>query len=303
MTATPEAPTESFATAIAARPPVELTIRNLIDAGAHYGHQTERWNPKMLRYIFGERNGVHIINLDKTLQRWIEARKFIFDKIAQGGSILFVGTKLQARDIIREEATRCGAHFITSRWLGGTLTNFQTIRNSLGRIKKLEDLLALSQDEASNVRLNKKERLTISRELDKLNANLGGIRSMKSPPSVIFLVDLNKEDIAIKEATRLKIPVIALTDTNVDPTLVQYPIPSNDDSARTLRLFVGAVADTVVEARKQYEARVPRGSNEETAGEERPQQGRGGRDRGNRRGGGRGGNDSAGSKEASTEAN
>ena len=236
-----------------------VTVRSLIEVGAHFGHQTERWNPKMTKFIFGERNGVHIINLDKTVEAWGRASKYIYDTIARGGSILFVGTKVQARDIVKEEAARCGGHYVTSRWLGGTLTNFQTIRNSLSRMAKLEELLASAENPNSDVKLNKKEKLTISRQLEKLEANLGGIRSMKSAPDVIFLVDLNKEDIAIREAERLGIPVVALTDTNVDPGTVAYPIPANDDSARTLRLFLSAVADIVIEARKSFQSRTGRG--------------------------------------------
>jgi small subunit ribosomal protein S2 len=213
----------------------------------------------MTKFIFGERNGVHIINLDKTVEAWGRASKYIYDTIARGGSILFVGTKVQARDIVKEEAARCGGHYVTSRWLGGTLTNFQTIRNSLSRMAKLEELLASAENPNSDVKLNKKEKLTISRQLEKLEANLGGIRSMKSAPDVIFLVDLNKEDIAIREAERLGIPVVALTDTNVDPGTVAYPIPANDDSARTLRLFLSAVADIVIEARKSFQSRTGRG--------------------------------------------
>ncbi len=235
-----------------------VTVRSLIEVGAHFGHQTERWNPKMTKFIFGERNGVHIINLDKTVEAWGRASKYIYDTIARGGSILFVGTKVQARDIVKEEAARCGGHHVTSRWLGGTLTNFQTIRNSLSRMAKLEELLASAENPNSDVKLNKKEKLTISRQLEKLEANLGGIRSMKSAPDVIFLVDLNKEDIAIREAERLGIPVVALTDTNVDPGTVAYPIPANDDSARTLRLFLSAVADIVIEARKSFQSRTGR---------------------------------------------
>ena len=254
----------SFAEAIAATPPsiaTAVTVHSLIEVGAHFGHQTERWNPKMMKYIFAEKNGVHIINLDKTLEAWAKASKFIYETVARGGNILFVGTKVQAREPVKEEAARCGGHHVTSRWLGGTLTNFQTIRNSLNRMAKLEELLAAAENPASGVKLRKKERLTISRQLEKLEANLGGIRSMKSAPDVMFVIDLNKEDIAIREAQRLNIPVVALTDTNVDPGSVAFPIPANDDSSRTLRLFLSAIADIVLAGRKAYQSRSGRGED------------------------------------------
>lgn len=262
----------SFAQALADEKPIatNVNIHSLIEVGAHFGHQTERWNPKMMKYIFGEKNGVHIINLDKTVEAWARASKFIYDTVARGGNILFVGTKVQAREAVKEEAARCGGHSVTSRWLGGTLTNFQTIRNSLSRMAKLEELLAAAENPNSDVKLRKKERLTIARQLEKLEANLGGIRSMKNAPEVMFVIDLNKEDIAIREAQRLNIPVVALTDTNVDPGTVAFPIPANDDSARTLRLFLSATADLVIEARKVYQSRMGRGGRA-AAGAEKPE--------------------------------
>lgn len=250
---------------------VPVTVRSLIDAGAHYGHQTQRWNPKMLPYIYGARNGVHIINLDLTNKKWQIARKFIVDKVATGGNLLFVGTKQQAKEIIEVEAARCGAYFVSSRWLGGTLSNFQTIKNSIDRMRKLETLLNEASVEGSKVRLHKKERLDISRELEKLNANLGGIRNMKRIPDVMFVVDIVKEEIAVAEATRLHIPVVAMCDTNADPGQVMFPIPSNDDATRTIKLFVSAVADAVNEGRQIFRARVPE-----------HQEGRGGKDSGSK---------------------
>ncbi len=241
----------------AIQPGTPVTIRNLMDAGAHYGHQTQRWNPKMLPYIFGARNGVHIINLDLTMRKWEIARKYILDRVALGGNVLFVGTKQQAKDIVKEEATRCGAFYVASRWLGGCLSNFQTIKNSIERMRKMENLLAEAAVEGSKIKLNKKERLDISRQVEKLEANLGGIRNMKKVPDVIFVVDVVKEEIAIAEATRLHIPVVALVDTNADPNKVAFPVPSNDDATRTIRLFVSAVADAVLEGRAIYQARVP----------------------------------------------
>ncbi len=234
-----------------------ITIRSLMDAGAHYGHQTQRWNPKMLPFIYGARNGVHIINLDLTLKKWEIARKYIVDRVALGGNVLFVGTKQQAKDILKEEATRCGAFYVASRWLGGCLSNFQTMKNSIERMRKLENLLAEANMENSKVRLHKKERLDISRQLEKLEANLGGIRNMKKVPDVLFVVDVVKEQIAIAEANRLHIPVVALVDTNADPGEVAFPIPSNDDAARALKLFISAAADAVLEGRAIYQSRVP----------------------------------------------
>ena len=245
------------ATPAAIEPGTPVTIKTLMDAGAHYGHQTQRWNPKMLPYIYGARNGVHIINLDLTLKKWEVARKYIVDRVALGGNVLFVATKLQAKDIVKEEASRCGSFYIASRWLGGCLSNFQTIKNSVERMRKMENLLAESAQEGSKIRITKKERLDISRQVEKLEANLGGIRNMKKVPDVIFLVDVVKEQIAIAEANRLHIPVVALVDTNADPGAVHFPIPSNDDAARTLKLFLSAAADAVLEGRAIDRARVP----------------------------------------------
>jgi small subunit ribosomal protein S2 len=245
------------ATPAAIEPGTPVTIRTLMDAGAHYGHQTQRWNPKMLPYIYGARNGVHIINLDLTLKKWEVARKYIVDRVALGGNVLFVATKQQAKDIVKEEAARCGAFYIASRWLGGCLSNFQTIKNSIERMRKMENLLAESLQEGSKIRITKKERLDLSRQVEKLEANLGGIRNMKKVPDVIFLVDVVKEQIAIAEANRLHIPVVALVDTNADPGAVNFPIPSNDDAARALKLFLSAAADAVLEGRAIYKARVP----------------------------------------------
>jgi small subunit ribosomal protein S2 len=236
-----------------------VTIRSLMDAGAHYGHQTQRWNPKMLPYIYGARNGVHIINLDLTLKRWEAARKYIVDRVSLGGNVLFVGTKQQAKDIVREEAARCGAFYVASRWLGGCLSNFQTMKNSIERMRKLENLLAEASQENTKIRITKKERLDISRQVAKLEANLGGIRNMKKTPDVMFVVDIVKEAIAIAEANRLHIPVIALVDTNADPNGIAFPIPSNDDATRTIKLFLSAAADAVNEGRAIYQARFPGG--------------------------------------------
>jgi small subunit ribosomal protein S2 len=254
-------------------PPVDVSLQTLLEAGAHFGHQTDKWNPRMLPHLFGERNGVHIINLDSTLALWAEARKFIVKATSEGGSILFVGTKQQAREIIKEHASRCGGYSVTSRWLGGTLTNFQTIKNSVERMKKLEQFLVQAQDETSGVKILKKERMHVAKQLEKLSENLGGIRDMKRVPDVLFVVDIKKEHIAVAEARRLRIPVIAIVDSNVDPTNIDYPIPSNDDSARAIALFAHAVADAALEGKRAYE----RNTSRSTDGE-----GRGGRSRSRR---------------------
>lgn len=252
---------------------LQVTIKTLLDAGAHFGHQTERWNPKMLPFLFGERNGVHIINLDHTMRKWEIAKKFIVDRVSLGGRVLFVGTKAQSREIISREAARCGAFHVTERWLGGTLTNFKTIKNSIERMKKLEELLASSEQPETKVKLSKKEKLNISRQIQKLTSNIGGIRNMKRPPDLLFVVDINKEDLAIEEARRLHIPVIALVDSNTNPDHVDIPIPSNDDAARTVELFTAAVADSVIEGTELYKARSTKaeahnsGSNESGGGE------------------------------------
>jgi len=235
---------------------VKVTLKTLLEAGAHYGHQVERWNPKMGPYIFTERNGVHIINLDNTMKLWERAVKYVHDRASVGGTVLFVGTKYQSREIMKEEAERCGQYYCTSRWLGGTLTNFDTVRRSVERMKKMEDLLAKSQDETTGVKLNKKERLGIMKHLEKLQANIGGIRTMKKIPDVLFVIDINKDDIAIKEARRLHIPVVALVDSNTDPTLVDFPIPSNDDAPKVLRLFTAAIADAVIDGKSLFDTRL-----------------------------------------------
>lgn len=238
-----------------------VDIKSLLKAGAHYGHQTVRWNPKMIPYIYGERNNIHIINLDITLQKWLEARKFIVDKVSQGATVLFVATKQQAKDVVREAATRCDSYYINNRWLGGTLTNFATIKRSIEKMNKLKKLLADAENEATGVKLNKKEKLDISKTLDKLAMNLAGIYNMKRTPDLIFIVDVTKEDIAVKEAKNLNVPVIALVDTNCDPTDITYPIPSNDDALRTISLFCNAVADAVCEGKKNFQAKFNRTEN------------------------------------------
>ncbi len=242
----------------AAEAPVSINVKTLLEAGAHYGHQSDKWNPKMLPFLYGEKNKIHIINLDQTVARWEKARKAIVDVCALGGNVLFVGTKLQARETIVHHATRCGAPFVTTRWLGGTLSNFQTLKKSIERMRRMEDLLAKANDESSDVKLNKKEKLNIGRQIEKLEANLGGLRNLRKPPELVFIVDVTKESIAVAESRRLHIPVVALVDSNANPSFITHPIPSNDDAAKTIALFSAAVADAVIEGRKIYEARAPR---------------------------------------------
>lgn len=219
-----------------------VTMQELLEAGVHFGHQTRRWNPKMKRYIFGKRNGIYIIDLQKTLKLFDEAAEFARQLASAGHRILFVGTKRQAQEAIAEEARRCGQFFVTHRWLGGTLTNFVTLRGSIERLNELEGRLG-----DSNSQLTKKERLRIERERERMSRNLEGIREMEELPDAIFVVDPKREEIAVKEANKLGIPVIAIVDTNCDPEMVDYIIPGNDDAIRAIRLFAGKIADAVME--------------------------------------------------------
>ncbi|NOY44486.1 MAG: 30S ribosomal protein S2 [Deltaproteobacteria bacterium] len=224
-----------------------VTMRDMLEAGVHFGHQTHRWNPKMKRFIFTERNGIHIIDLSQTVHLFRRAYEFARETAAQGGRFLFVGTKRQAVDIVREEATRCGEFYVTHRWLGGTLTNFQTIRRSIERLKEMERMLS----DGTVDLMTKKEGLRIRREAAKLERSLGGIKEMKSLPAVVFIVDPAREDIAVREANRLGIPIIAILDTNCDPDLIDYPIPGNDDALRSIKLFTSRIADAVIEGKAQ----------------------------------------------------
>lgn len=221
-----------------------ISMRDLLEAGVHFGHQTSRWNPRMAPYIYGARDGVHIINLGKTLRMFREALQFVSRTASGGGQILFIGTKRQAQEVIAEEASRAQMPYVTHRWLGGMLTNFKTIRQSLERLNEVEKNLA----EGSVERLSKKEIITFERERDKLMRNLGGIRDMKGLPAAIFIVDPNRERIAIREARRLGLPIVGLCDTNCDPEEVDYAIPGNDDAIRAIRLFAGAIADAAITA-------------------------------------------------------
>lgn len=221
---------------------MSISMRDLLEAGVHFGHQTSRWNPKMAPYIYGDRDGVHIINLGKTLRLLRDAMNFVSRTVAGGGEVLFIGTKRQAQEVITEEAERCGMPSITNRWLGGMLTNFTTIRKSIERLDEVERHLAEGHVE----RLTKKEIIMFERERDKLLKNLGGIRKMEKLPAAVFIVDPHREKIAVKEARRLKIPIVALCDTNCNPDEADYPIPGNDDAIRAIRLFAAGIADTVL---------------------------------------------------------
>jgi len=220
-------------------------MRQMLEAGLHFGHQTRRWNPKMKPYIYGPRNGIYIINLDTTMRHFKRAYNFTVDLVANGGNVLFVGTKRQAQDIITQEAQRCGMHYVNYRWLGGMLTNFQTIRQSVDRLKKIE---TMKEDGTIN-RFPKKEILMMDKELGKLDRNLGGIKNMRSHPDALFVIDPKKEEIAISEARKLNIPVIALTDTNCDPDGIDYLIPGNDDAIRSITLISSLIAEAVIEGK------------------------------------------------------
>ena len=230
-----------------------ITMKQLLETGVHFGHQTRRWNPKMKKYIFGERNGIHIINLEQTVEIIEkEVYPFVVEQAKQGKSILFVGTKKQAQDAIKEEAERCGQFYVNSRWLGGMLTNFKTIRSRVDRLNKLNNMEKMGEFDL----LPKKEVIGLKAERDKLEEVLGGIKDMRTLPGVMFIVDPDQEDIAVLEARKLNIPIIAITDTNCDPDLVDYVIPGNDDAIRAVKLIASVVADAVIEANQGETAEV-----------------------------------------------
>ncbi len=227
----------------------QISMKQLLEAGVHFGHQTRRWNPKMKPYIFGARNGIYIIDLQKTVQLFKTAYSFLADTVAQGRSVLFVGTKKQAADAIMEEANRAGMFFINSRWLGGTLTNFVTIKKSIDRLKKLEQM---KEDGTINL-YHKKEIIGFEHQMVKLKANLGGIKEMDRLPGALFVIDPRRENIATAEARRLGIPVVAVVDTNCDPDEVDYIIPGNDDAIRAIKLMASKMADACLEGRARWE--------------------------------------------------
>ena len=231
-----------------------ITMKQLLETGVHFGHQTRRWNPKMKKYIYGERNGIHIINLEQTVEIIEkEVYPYVVEQVKNGKSILFVGTKKQAQEAIKEEAERCGMYYVNSRWLGGMLTNFRTIRSRIERLNKLNNMEKMGEFDL----LPKKEVIGLKAEMEKLETNLGGIKDMRTLPGVMFIVDPDQEDIAVLEARKLNIPIVAITDTNCDPDFIDYVIPGNDDAIRAVKLIASVIADAVIEANQgeQLEAK------------------------------------------------
>jgi len=229
-----------------------INMKELLESGVHFGHQTRRWNPKMKPYIFGSRNGIHIIDLQKTVNLFSTAYDFIVNTVAEGYSVLFVGTKKQAKDSVIEESERCGMFYVVNRWLGGTLTNFQTIKKSINRLKELENM----KTDGSINRYTKKEVLKLEKDLFKLEKNLGGIKDMDELPGAVFVVDPKREHIAVKEARKLGIPIVAIADTNCDPDEIDYIIPGNDDAIRAVRLICSKIADACIEGHNLAEERL-----------------------------------------------
>jgi small subunit ribosomal protein S2 len=235
----------------------DVTMRRMLEAGVHFGHQTRFWNPKMAEFIFGERNKIHIINLERTVPLYKGASEFIRRLVADGGTLLFVGSKRAAREALATEAARCGMPYVTQRWLGGMLTNFKTIRQSIKRLKSLEEIT----EPGAQVTFTKKELLKFGREKDKLEKTLGGIKNMDALPTAVFLIDVGHEEIAVREARKLGIPVIAVVDTNCSPDGIDYPIPGNDDAMRAIQLYAEGIADAVIEGKASI-PEVPRGDDE-----------------------------------------
>jgi small subunit ribosomal protein S2 len=230
----------------------QVTMKEMLDAGVHFGHQTQRWNPKMKPFVYTARGGIHIIDLQKTVVRAQKAAEFVKSVAANGGSMIFVGTKKQAIEPVTEAAQRCGQYYVTKRWLGGMLTNFETIKASIDRLRKIDQM----KEKGETTYLTKKERARLDKEYQKLTEYLNGIRDMKDMPRVMFVVDLPKEHIAVAEATRLGIPVVAIADTNSDPDLIEYPIPGNDDAIRSIKLFANLVADAYNEGKQVWEQKL-----------------------------------------------
>lgn len=220
-----------------------ISMKSLLEAGVHFGHQTKRWNPKMSKYVFGARNGIYILDLQKTVQCFNSAYEFVRDMSKKGSRFLFVGTKKQAQEAIKQAAEKCGGYFINHRWLGGTMTNFNTIKSRVARLKELEEMLSTDYIK----RFTKKEAALLKKEYDKLERNLGGIKEMKTPPDVLFVIDIKMEQNAILEARKLGIPIVAIVDTNCDPEMVDFPIPGNDDAIRACQLVAGRIADAIIE--------------------------------------------------------
>ncbi len=242
-----------------------VSMKQLLEAGVHFGHQTRRWNPKMAKYIFTERNGIYIIDLQKTVRKLDEAYNYVKDLSANGGELLFVGTKKQAQESIRDEATRCGMHYVNARWLGGMLTNFRTIRKRIDRMEQLKTM----QENGTFDLLPKKEVIKLQLEMEKLEKYLGGVKNMKKLPQAMFIVDPHKERIAVAEARKLHVPIIAIVDTNCDPDEIDYVIPGNDDAIRAVKLISSAMADAVLEGKQgvqEAEAAAAEAAEEENAG-------------------------------------
>ena len=238
-----------------------VSMKSLLEAGVHFGHQTRRWNPKMATYIYTERNGIYIIDLQKTVKKLEEAYSFVRDMAAEGGNVLFVGTKKQAQDAIKEEAIRCGGYYVNARWLGGMLTNFRTMRTRIDRLAQLRKM----EEDGTFAMLPKKEVIKLQGEIEKLEKYLGGVKEMKKLPAALFIVDPRKERNAIAEAKKLNIPIVAIVDTNCDPDEIDYVIPGNDDAIRAIRLIAGAMASAVIEGRQGEDTEAPA---EEVAAEE-----------------------------------
>ena len=247
------------------QPPAEnpLTMREMMEAGVHYGHQTRRWNPKMKSYIYGARNGVHIIDLQYSVKAFRRAFNFLVQTVAGGKPVLFVGTKKQAQDVIREEAARGGQYFVTNRWLGGTLTNFHTVKGSIERLNNIEKM----STDGTFERMTKKEVIGLTREREKLEKALGGIKDMGELPGAVFIVDVVKEHIAVSEARKLEIPIVAVVDTNCDPDVIDYAIPGNDDAIRSIKLFSSKVAEACLLGQKLQRERATQSRNQAAEGE------------------------------------
>lgn len=276
----------------------QITMKNMLDAGVHFGHQTQRWNPKMKPYVYTARGGIHIIDLQKSVISARNAAEFVKKIAADGGRLIFVGTKKQAVEPIKEAAEKCGQYYVTKRWLGGMLTNFQTIKSSIDRLKKIDQMREKGELEF----FSKKERARMEKEYERLSEYLNGIRDMKDAPTCMFVVDLNKEHIAVAEAKRMGIAVVGIADTNVDPEIIDFPIPGNDDAIRSIKLFANLVADSYLEGAKQWQEKVRAGGGEKPeaeAREERTERSERG-DRPQR--GGRGRRGEAPAKEAATPA-
>jgi small subunit ribosomal protein S2 len=237
---------------------MSVTMRQMLEAGVHFGHQTRYWNPKMADYIFGQRNKIHIVNLEKTLAMYNDAMKYVRQLAGNRGTILFVGTKRQAREIIAEEAQRCGMPFVDHRWLGGMLSNYKTVKGSIKRLKDLETM----KEDGTFERMAKREALSLSRELEKLNKSLGGIKNMNALPDAVFVIDVGYHKIAVTEAKKLGIPIVAVVDTNHSPDGIAYVIPGNDDSSRAIRLYARGAADAVLEGKSQSVQEIVQGGDE-----------------------------------------